>query len=108
MCVWYWRPGVFRIITPNRKDIKENSLYKEKETFREGKILMKRILRENEVEIVSRIIPLLKIIFLTSIDSIFFEFVFEMKSIKLYFWIKYIRWKDISFFVQITLSKMET
>lgn len=31
---------------------------------------MKRILRENEVEIVSRIIPLLKIIFLTSIDSI--------------------------------------
>lgn len=69
VCVWYWRPGVFRIITPNRKDIKENSLYK-KESFREGKILMKRILRENEVEIVSRIIPLLKIIFLTSIDSI--------------------------------------
>lgn len=70
VCVRYWRPGVFRIITPNRKDIKENSRYKEKESFRERKILMKRILRENEVEIVSRIIPLLKIIFLTSIDSI--------------------------------------
>ena len=66
MCVyvWYWRPGVFRIITPNRKDIKENSLYKEKESFREGKILMKRILRENEVEIVSRIIPFIENYFL--------------------------------------------